>query len=419
MIELPSDAARVLAVAAQRLDRRPPRRHPRTKDLLLATIRHLGCIQLDTISVVSRSHETVLWSRLGTYDPRLLAELHYPDGALMEYLAHAAALVPIEAFPYFRRTMARYRHAVDGGAESWASQNAATLERVLATVYERGPVAARHFPRPEGPRPEPWSWWGGKPDRRALDTLWTWGDLMVLRRDGFERVYEPTERVLPDVHQEPLPSEAEQRRYFVERALEALGVATPRWVADYFRTGGRPHVRSSEARAELAALDAEGLACRASVPGMVEPVWIAASLLPRLAELRAGRGHPTLTTLLSPFDNLIWHRGRTQTLFGFDYRLESYTPGPKRRYGYYTLPVLHRGRLVGRVDPSYDRKTRLLTIKAAHLEPGIRPRPPLVIALAAALTDFATFLGGQQVRVLTADPPELLPALATALDRCE
>jgi hypothetical protein len=410
------EEARALATIAQRLDRRPPPARTRRllKERLLATIRALGCVQLDTISVVARSHETVLWSRLGPYDPALLAELHHPDGALFEYWAHAAAIVPIEAFPYFRRAMASYRSRYEGPG-SWAAQHEATLDRVLATVRAAGPSGSRHFARPDGPRPEPWAWWGGKPDRQALDHLWSRGDLMVLRRDGFQRVYDLTERVLPGAFDREPPSEAEQRRYFVGTAVTALGLATPRWVADYFRTGGRPHVPPAAAAAELAALEGEGLARRVVVPGVDEPTWLDAALLPRLADLRAGRGRPTLTTLLSPFDNLIWHRGRTAALFGFDYRLESYTPAERRRYGYYTLPILHRGRLVGRVDPAYDRRTRVLNVKVVHLEPGVRPSASLVAALAAALRDLTRFLGGDGVRVLASDPPGLVAPLAEAL----
>lgn len=413
---LTRDEARALAVIAQRLDRRPPPTRDRAvaKARLLATIRALGCVQIDTISVVARSHETVLWSRLGPYDPALLAELHYPDGALFEYWAHAAALVPIETFPFYRRAMIDYR-ARHEGTGSWASDQAATLARVLATVEHQGPTASRHFARPDGPRPEPWAWWGGKPDRRALDHLWSRGDLMVLRREGFERVYDLTERVLPGAHAGDPPSAAEERRFFAGSALAALGVATPRWTADYFRSGARPLVSPRHAAAELRALAGEGLAQPVAVDGLTEPAWLDVALLPRLADLRAGRRRPTLTTLLSPFDNLIWHRGRTEELFGFAYRLESYTPAARRRYGYYTLPILHRGRLVGRVDPVYDRRGRVLTVKAVHLEPGVRPTAALVAALAGALGDLAAFLGGGDTRVLACDPLDLEPALAAAL----
>ncbi len=407
-LTLTRDEARLLAVAAQGLDRRPRGRATRAR--LLATIRHLGCVQLDTISVVSRSHETVLWSRLGPYDPADLAALHYPDGHLIEYWAHAAALVPVELFPCFRRMMAFY-----ADRDGWAVANRDVLDRVLARVRDGGPVASRDFERPDGVAAGPWDWYGAKPDRRALDALWTAGELMVLKRDGFQRTYELTERVLPGALDGDPPPLAEQHRTFTRRALAALGVATPRWAADYFRTGSRPHLPPAAAAATLAALADAGEAVPATVDGLAEPAWVAPGMLGRLADLRAGRGRPTLTTLLSPFDNLIWTRARTEALFGFEYRLESYTPAPKRRYGYYTLPILHRGRLVGRLDPSYDRKSRFLTVRALHLEPGVRPTAALAAAVAWALSDLATFLGAAEVGVLLSDPEPFAPLVQSAL----
>jgi hypothetical protein len=238
---------------------------------------------------------------------------------------------------------------------------------------------------------------------------------MVVRRDRFERVYDLTERVIPASLLVDLPSETATRRFFVGQALAALGVATPRWVADYFRSGARPHVPPAAAARELQAMAAEGLARRVVVDGITDPVWLDPALVGRIGELRAGRGRPTLTTLLSPFDNLIWHRERTQTLFGFEYRLESYTPAARRQYGYYTLPILHRGQIVGRLDPSYDRRTRVLTAKAVHLEPGIPMDADLVMALADTLADLANFLGGDTITVVASNPPSLARALgATA-----
>ena len=166
-------------------------------------------------------------------------------------------------------------------------------------------------------------------------------------------------------------------------------------------------------------MEAEGLARQVKVEGMAEPSWIDGQLLPRLAEVRAGRGQPALTTLLSPFDNLIWHRGRTLALFGFDYRLESYTPAHRRRYGYYTLPILDRGRLIGRVDPVYDRRARRLTIRSVHLEAAVPIGDGLIANLAAALRDLLAFLGGDSVVIATSGPPQLTPALAVAVDSTE
>ena len=410
------DEARALATIASRLDRRPrPSRDPAVqKARLIDTIRHLGCVQLDTISVVSRAHETTLWSRLGAYDPALLAELHHPDGLTTEYWAHAAAIIPVETFPYFRDAMDAYREKYE--RHEWVAGNADVIAGVLARIRDDGPLASRHFERPQGRKPEAWEWYGGKPARQALDHLWSSGEIMVHRREsGFQRVYDVTERVIPTAHLNGRPSPEERRRHFTSAALRALGVTTSRWVADYFRDWARPYSPAKMSQQGLGELEAEGSAVPVSVEGLSEPAWLDPALLPRLAELRAGRSKPTLTTFLSPFDNLIWHRGRMLDLWNFFYRIEVYTPAPKRQYGYYTMPILHRGRLVGRVDPSLDRKARLLAIRQIFLEPGEKLSEPLAAAIAGALWDFAGFLGAEQVLVLASEPELLAPMLVEAL----
>lgn len=411
--------ARALAVAAQGLAERPTVPDPDDaagwSALLKATIERIGCVQIDAISVVSRSHETVLFSRLGPYDPARLAALHHPDGWLCEYWAHAAAFLPTAFLPHFRHVMERMR-ARDEQLGSWADENRAVLARVLAAAEAAGEVSARAFARPDGPRPEPWAWWGGKPDRRALDHLWSVGDLAVLRRDGFERVYAPPALALPADVRERRTSPAEDRRFLVATALGALGVAAPEWVSDYFRAGGAGYVPAKAAAAELDRMVAEGLAAPAAVESAPGRFWLSAAAVARLARLRAGEGWPTLTTLLSPFDNLVWHRGRDEALWGFHYRLESYTPAAKRRYGYYTLPILHRGALVGRLDPVLDRKAGRLTVRALHLEPGIDPADErLAAALAAALAEFARFLRAEEVVVPAATDDRFAAAVSSHL----
>lgn len=402
-VALTKQEARWLAVAAQGLDRRPFRRQA-TKADLLAMIEALGCVQLDTISVISRSHETVLWSRLGPYDRALLDELYDPDHAITEYLAHAAAIVPTALLPVFRPYMERAR---DRGGWAAEPENACLMRRIVERLRADGPVGSRHFDRPEGAaRAEAWDWWGVKPEREALARMWVRGDLVVRRRDGFQRVFDLPERIVPDLWCGPAMSEAAQRRELVSRAVRALGIATPTWTADYFRTGGPSHVGKKPAAAELSALATEGIVVPATMPGVNEPVWLDAILLPLLEELRAGRKRPVLTTLLSPFDSLVWHRGRAMDLFGFDYRLESYTPAHKRQYGYYTLPILHRGVIVGRLDPLYDRKRRLLTVRGLHLQPETRVSARLAIDLRAALADLAVFLGGEPDRITFALEPD-------------
>ncbi len=411
-VSLTRSEARTLAVIAQGLDRRQHRRV--TKADLLAEIQRLGCVQLDSISVVCRSHETVLWSRLGPYDPVQIGELYDPDRALSEYLAHAAAILPVTSLSLFRPYMERAR-ARDGWAADPA--NRAVMDRILARVRAEGPVSSRQFEAPVGSGPTaPWAWYGSKPERHALARLWVRGELVVRRRDGFQRVFDLPERIVPELWDGPALAEETCRRTLARAALTALGVATSSWLADYFRPGGPSYLSVRTAAAELAALAADGAALPATIEGLPGPFWIDAALLPTLDELRAGGRRPVLTTLLSPFDSLVWHRERTLSLFDFEYRLESYTPAAKRRYGYYTLPILDRGQIVGRLDPSYDRRAGVLTVKALHLEPNVRPSTRLAAAIDGTARELVTFLGGNgadpdALRWLHAAPAAMLPLL--------
>lgn len=405
------EEAQAIAVIATGLDRRPFRRKPTAADLL-DTIHKLGIVQLDTISVISRSHETVLWSRLGPYDPALVSSLYDPGLAITEYLAHAAAIIPSETLPLFASYMQKARRE-----DVWSNEpaNRQVMDRVLARIATQGPLGSHDFERPDdGRRAQQWEWYGLKPERQALDRLWVQGEIVLRRRDrGFSRVFDLPERAQPALWQgQPIPDE-ERDRIFVRKAMSALGVGTARWVADYFRTGGPSYVPLAKTRSLLRELAGAGDMIPVDVRNIPEPVWLDPTLVERLEAMRAGRLRPVLTTLLSPFDNLIWNRDRGEQLWDFHYRLECYTPEPKRRYGYYSLPILHRGRIVGRLDPSYDRKSKILTIKALHLEPGMRVSSSLASAIAGAIDDLVRFLGGRSGSwsLRYADPPGILPLL--------
>ncbi|HYJ12539.1 MAG TPA: crosslink repair DNA glycosylase YcaQ family protein, partial [Thermomicrobiales bacterium] len=263
-LPLSRDEARWIAVSSAGLARRPFRRRATSADLL-HTIRHLGMVQLDTISVISRSHETVLWSRLGAFDPAAFQHLYEPQLALTEYLAHAAAIIPVETLGLFRTYMERHRHR-----EDWASEpaNRATMDRVLARIEREGPAGSRHFERPgDGRRAEQWEWYGLKPERRALDALWIRGELVLRQREpGFGRVFDLPDRVIPGFWESPALGEPERERVMVLKALDVLGLGTAGWVTDYFRTGGPSHVSIARSRAVLACLEMEGLVNRVVIP---------------------------------------------------------------------------------------------------------------------------------------------------------
>ena len=408
------DEARWIAVSAAGLARRPFRRRATAADLL-ETIRALGMVQLDTISVISRSHETVLWSRLGAYDVSEFHALYEPRLALTEYLAHAAAIIPVESLALFRSYMERVRQRDDWAAEP---DNRAVMDQVLNRIAEEGPAGSRHFERPDdGRRAEQWAWYGLKPERRALDALWMRGELMLRQREpGFSRVFDLPHRVVPGFWDGATLDTEARDRTMVLKALEVLGVGTAGWVSDYFRTGGPSHVPIARTRTLLSRLEDDGIALRIIVPGIDEPVWMLAGQEALLDDLRAGRKRPSLTTLLSPFDNLVWNRDRDERLFDFYYRLECYTPAPKRVYGYYSLPILYRGKVIGRLDPSYDRRRKFLTIKSLHLEPWVRPGEAMTASIRGAIEDLLRFLGGDPGNwgLRRTEPGWMLPVLQPA-----
>ncbi len=247
-------------------------------------------------------------------------------------------------------------------AREWAAENRDALDRVLAHVREHGEVRSADFERTDG---SDGKWWGWKTEKRALETLFTSGDLMIVRRHNFQRIYDLRERVLPAWDDALLPPIEEVRRALALRAVRALGVTTAGWVADYFRT------RKLDTSKLVKALADEGALQQIEVEGWDEPAYIHPENAALAEAAAAGALAPELTTLLSPFDPLVWDRARALALFGFDYRIECYTPAPKRRYGYFTLPILRRGELIGRLDPKAHRKEGRFEVKALHLEPGV------------------------------------------------
>ena len=422
--------ARALMLAAQGL-LDPPSADGRAPGLadLRAVIERLGVVQIDTISVVARSQYLVLWSRLGPYDPALLDALLAPERAIFEYWAHAASILPMRDFPYYRAEMVREIHWYPE-LRQWADEHPQVIASTLEAIRERGPLASADFERPaDGRRAARWDWYGPKESRVALDVLWMAGEIMVTSRRAGQKVYDLRERVLAEVpgavpDDDALPGQDERLRYFVRRTLEALGVVTREWLWDYFRLLRRylrwgEHATVGATRALAVALledlVASGDAVPARVEGIVEPVYVAAERLDDLARLRAGEIVPMHTTLLSPFDSLVWDRKRAQQLFGHEVVFEAYVLPEKRRYGYYCLTILHRGALVGRLDAKAAREEGVLQARAIYLEPGVPVDDALLDGLAGALWDLARFVGLGAVRVERTQPAGLARRLAARL----
>lgn len=392
-------------LAAQGLDRRPPRRATRAG--VLDAIRRMGALQIDTIHVVARSPYLVLWGRLGAYDPRWLDEL-LASGRIFEYWSHEACFLPAEDFALYRHRMLDAESQGWHYSRAWVEAHAAEVSALLEHVRRHGAVRSADFARTDG---KAGGWWEWKTEKRALEMLFTAGELMVARRQNFQRVYDLRERVRPDWTDALLPPADEVRRALALKAVRALGLARAEWVGDYFRTPKR------ETKETVERLGREGLLLRVEVEGWKEPAYAHPDNRRLVERAAAGRLAPELTTLLSPFDPLVWDRARARALFDFDYRLECYTPGPRRRYGYFTLPVLSRGRLVARLDPKAHRTEGVFEVKSIHLEPGVEPTDELLDDIARALRECAAWHHTPEVTLRRTTPSRLAAPLRRAIQR--
>ena len=366
-------------------------------------IEALGYVQIDTISVVARAHDHILHSRVANYSPtnlrRLLQQRH-----VFEYWDHAAAFMPID---HYRFALPR-QHALRAGELKWLKNRDAKTERmVLDRIAAEGPLRARDFDSPK--QGEGNGWWSWKPAKRALESLFLVGDLMIADRDGFQKVYDLTERVLPDHVATQMPSAEEHADFVIDRTLGNFGMVSAKSACYLQRL---PKLR----KAVLARFD-ERL-----YGGDLQPVRLPGGALvgvPANALARAPNRIARRMRVLSPFDPLVIQRERAQHLFGFDYQIECYVPEDKRRYGYYCLPLLYGDRLCGRMDSKAHRNAARFDIRALHLEPDCRVDDAFCTEFVRACSAYAAFNGCTDIRLERVEPATaalpLQQALAQAL----
>ncbi|EEG07202.1 winged helix-turn-helix domain-containing protein [Pseudogulbenkiania ferrooxidans] len=399
-VHLSPTAARHLHLAAQGL-LTPPRRRAGKGDVL-AAIRRMALLQIDTIHVLARSPYLVLFSRLGAYDPAWLDEL-LAEGALFEYWAHEACFVPSEDYRLLRHRMLDPAGMGWKYSVAWMDKHRAEIEQLVEHIRVNGPVRSADFARQGGKGD---GWWDWKPEKRHLEVLFTAGRLMVSARQRFQRVYDLAERVRPDWDDaRDLPPPQVARHELIRHSCRALGVVKAGWVADYYR------LKRGRYDAALHALADAGELLPVRIEGWQHDAFVHASLADELALAADERLKASATALLSPFDPVVWDRRRAAELFRFDYRLECYTPAPQRQYGYFVLPILQRGRLVGRLDAKAHRAQGVFEVKALYLEPGVRVTQRLTTDLCAALAKLAAWHGTPQLAVQQA-PDGLAAALA-------
>lgn len=422
----PLRAVAALFIERQHLDR--PRGRRLTASNLTRFAEDVGGIQLDSINVVERAHHLTLWSRFGPYDRRALERLAYRRRVLFEYWAHAACLVPIAHFASWRRVMLDYcTRSRRWGA--WLQKNRGILRRVERAIHENGPLGNADFekrPLPEGKRPTTQAgWWNWKPAAHALDYLWMSGRTLVHSRVHFQKRFDLADRVLPRETALDPPTQEEFRRWHLRRSLHAMGAATETDLRMYLSF---PRLEVAERRRALHGLLAAGEVVEVAVAGDRGRWYALAEDLPALARAARRRTAARGTTLLAPFDSFLWHRERTSRLFGFDYRIEVYTPGHKRVHGYYTLPLYHDGLLLGRMDLKTHREERRLEVRGAHFErwfaSGERPpaaawgavdRDGALAGVGESLRSLAEFVGADRVTVGRVTPSRLAAPLRRAL----
>ncbi|WP_031159321.1 winged helix-turn-helix domain-containing protein [Streptomyces durhamensis] len=387
---LTADDARRIALRAQGLLGAPDRRGG-----VRGVLRHLGAVQLDTISVLARSHELIPYARLGAVGRTAVEAAYWKSASTgvspsrphaFEYWSHAACILPIEEWPRFAFRRRAYRdrphwnHELPEGA----------YDQVIKQLRAEGPLTSTEL----GGAKKTNEWWDWSGTKVAVERALMYGEVVCVERRGWKRVYDLAERAVPDALLHDELDDGECLRRLVRLAGESLGVGTRADIADYHRLKGE----------QVDAVIADSGLVPVEVEGWGKPAWADPAAL---ATPPRGRHR---TTLLSPFDSLVWERARTERIFGFTHRLEAYVPKPKRVYGYFAMPVLAGGRLVGRVDPA--REGRTLVAKQVTLE-----GPKAVPALAQALVEAATWVNCTDVRVERVDAPGLREPLTRELAR--
>jgi uncharacterized protein len=399
-IQFNKDQARTMLLAAQGFAE--PIVPEVSMDDVQNCIRRMGVLQIDTIHVVARSPYFVLWSRLGTYRPELLEDL-LVEKKIFEYWSHEACFIPAEDYAYYRRFM------LDGSKKGWwfrlIPDNREKADAMLQYIRENGPTRSSDFERTNGQKG---GWWNWKDEKVMLDGLFTVGELMIDRRERFQRVYDLRERVVPHWQDSAAPSYEEVLAALVEKSVCCLGVACATWCADYFR------LPKKEVLGQIARLAEKGVLVSAQIEGLSQPAYVSASQLGLALQVLEGNVSLQPSSLLSPFDPAVWDRKRALELFDFDYRIECYVPEPKRKYGYFVLPILVGNRLVGRLDAKAHRKEKVFEVKELYLEQGMEVTDEIVGLIGQAIKRCALWHKTPTVKVSHADKTKLARSVQAA-----
>lgn len=384
--------ARRLFLGAQGLLADPTRKA--TSTTLAKLIEQMGFVQLDSINYVERAHHLTLGSRLDNYRHEHFTHLLETKRHLFEHWTHDASAIPTAWFAHWKPRFKRYEEKLRG--RPWWMQRIGTkpdkvLHQVRKRIEREGPLRSQDFEHDRKGKAA--GWWDWKPQKAALEYLWFTGELMVVRREKFQKVYDLTERVLPDHAKLVPPSETEHIEWACRTAFERLVIATPKEIADFWHAITLPQARQW---CQQAAQSGEIVAVTIAATNGENP-RASFALSDWQARLRKLPDPPERMRWLSPFDPVIRDRARVERLFGFDYRFEAFVPEPQRKYGYYVLPMLEGDKLVGRIDPKFQRERDLLEVRKIYWEPTVKVTKARQKRLDEALTRLANLIGAKNI----------------------
>lgn len=369
----------------------PPTAKQSKRDLK-QLIHRLGFVQLDSIATVERAHHMTLFARNQTYKPKHLATLLEDDHALFENWTHDASMIPTEFFPYWMR---RFERDADHLRARWQKWQRIGFEDILddtvAHIAEHGPVMSRSFGNEQ--KKNSAGWWNWNPSKTALEYLWRTGRLAVCRREAFQKVYDLTERVIPETHRRPIRTDNALIDWCCTSALERLGFAAPGELAAFWGI-----ITAAEAQ-QWCATKGKSLPRILTEPadGSKPKECLADPGIFDYAE--ADLKPPPRLRVISPFDPVVRDRKRLKRLFNFDFRIEVFVPEPQREYGYYVFPLLESDRFIGRIDMKRDTKTKTLNVTGLWWEPGVKPSKQRIAKLEAELARVGRFVDCRDMQV--------------------
>lgn len=397
----PVSALRATALYCQNLHNANGSEIKATPDSLYQVIEKAGCVQIDTLHMVRRSHYLMPWSRIGNYEAEMVDSLTFgTNRRLFEGWEHAASIIPLSEYRYQMPRQRDLREQPSTGHNLWLDDRVQKeiVPEVLARICSEGAVKVSNF---ESDGHQGGSWWNWRPAKVALEYLFAQGVVLIANRVKFQRVYDLSERVLPDWVDTNEPTIEERDRFWVERGAKCLGVCTARQAGDYTwmsATKSRPIVEGLIKDGVLIPIKGK------LADGRTGDLIIHRDNLETLEQCADRALKPGRTTLLSPFDNLFWAKGRDEMLWGFHQALEAYLPAPKRVYGYFCLPILHGDMLVGRLDPKLDRKSGTLILRALYLEPGVKCGDKFISDMVRMLLDFMKFHEATELVIERSEP---------------